>query len=154
KPQDVETLTIVLPVFPGGDKKDAEQTAPLIVARMTRAEVLAPVRQQAETGGQEHKVKDKVYYTDPNNPAAAYHFPTERTLAAGPTKLVREGLERAGKAEIKGPVGTALRAAAGKHQVVAGLRLSEEMAAELFKGLKLQDRWLRRTMKQLKDLRG
>src|SRR5262249_17937506 len=33
-------------------------------------------------------------------------------------------------------------------------RLSEEMAAELFKGLKLQDRWLRRTMKPLKDLRG
>jgi hypothetical protein len=171
KPQDVESVTVVLPSLEGfgggkargesrkmapGEKVIPEPAGPepLVILTVTKPAALAELRQQVEAGARAHKFKGQTYYTEPSNPGGALHFRGDRTMIGGGLKAVQRGLDRAAQPAATDPYGKALTEALRKHQLVVGLKVTKETAGEIFREFKMDDRMMRRLLRPLEGMKG
>jgi hypothetical protein len=111
-PADIERLTMVV--------TDA-RSEPLIFIATTKAYDRDQVLKSAFKNAKEEKVKDQVVFV--GGKAKAIHFVNDRVYVSG-TKREVIGLLQAPAPKQDGPMATALKAATGKHYLVAGLNPS------------------------------
>ena len=111
-PQEVECVTLCVPP-PGGEPVIIVATAKPALERM-----LKPMRSPSKK-----KHKDYTYYETPEGTGALYAA-GDRLFVTGRPKEVLELLDRAGVKKADGPLGDALKLAAGKAPLVACVNLA------------------------------
>jgi prepilin-type processing-associated H-X9-DG protein len=164
KPEDLEVVTVAAPSFeafggggnpfrpaPGAKGSDGEM---VILLTVKRPELLAEMRQGIETSGKEHKVKDRTYYTNPDEEGMAVHFSGDRTVVMGSTRTVVRGLGRTGAARGSGLYAGALAEALPRNQLVVGLKITGKESGVLLAPFGVNDRKARRIFRPLDPMNG
>jgi hypothetical protein len=118
-PDEVERATAIFP---------SPSDNPLVIV-MTRKPIdRTKLLAAALPEPREHQHKGKTYYTSAKAGRTSIHFATDHVFVIGQVEDVVHFLGRLGERKADGPLGDALRLAAGKHHAVVGFRVPEELA--------------------------
>jgi hypothetical protein len=142
-----------LPYFQPNVAVGLRNERPVMVVTTTKPATLDNVRRMMARNAKEHAVKGKTYFTNANDPGEAIHFLGERSFVWGPTRVIKEGLEKPLPARAAGPLAPALDKVMAKHHLVAGLQLTREQAMEFLNRL-TPEQGIQRALRPLAELRS